>query len=163
MTQQFLDERMKILSIGLVLIFLVVSESAFAIRCNNKVVSKGDSQYRFYKLCGEPDFVQKKVMYISNSITARHSDAPRYHSHEELTPTVEHQQHHLNSPSTGQTVKHSAKKHLGRDTLEYRHKNEKEVQIETWTYDFGSNRLVQEIRFVDGVAVSIKNRGYGTD
>jgi hypothetical protein len=36
-----------------------------------------------------------------------------------------------------------------------------EVQVEVWTYNFGPNRLMQRIRFEDGVVVRIESLGYG--
>jgi hypothetical protein len=36
-----------------------------------------------------------------------------------------------------------------------------EVQIEIWTYNFGPNKLMQRIRFEDGVVVRIESLGYG--
>lgn len=37
-----------------------------------------------------------------------------------------------------------------------------EVAIDEWTYDFGSNRFIQELRFENGKLVSITNGGYGS-
>jgi hypothetical protein len=36
-----------------------------------------------------------------------------------------------------------------------------EIQIELWTYNFGPNKLMQRIRFEDGVVVHIESLGYG--
>jgi Protein of unknown function (DUF2845) len=36
-----------------------------------------------------------------------------------------------------------------------------EVQVEVWTYNFGPNRLMQRIRFEDGLVVRIESLGYG--
>jgi hypothetical protein len=36
-----------------------------------------------------------------------------------------------------------------------------EVQIEVWTYNFGPNKLMQRIRFQDGVVVRIESLGFG--
>jgi hypothetical protein len=36
-----------------------------------------------------------------------------------------------------------------------------EVQIEVWTYNFGPQRLMQRIRFEDGIVVRIESLGYG--
>src|ERR1700741_2670899 len=35
-----------------------------------------------------------------------------------------------------------------------------EIQVELWTYNFGPDRLMQRIRFEDGVVVSIESLGY---
>jgi hypothetical protein len=36
-----------------------------------------------------------------------------------------------------------------------------EIQVELWTYNFGPNKLMQRIRFEDGVVVHIESLGYG--
>ena len=36
-----------------------------------------------------------------------------------------------------------------------------EVQVEVWIYNFGPNRLMQRIRFEDGLVVRIESLGYG--
>jgi hypothetical protein len=36
-----------------------------------------------------------------------------------------------------------------------------EIQVELWTYNFGPNKLMQRIRFEDGVVVHIQSLGYG--
>jgi hypothetical protein len=36
-----------------------------------------------------------------------------------------------------------------------------EVQVEVWIYNFGPDRLMQRIRFEDGVVVRIDSIGYG--
>jgi Protein of unknown function (DUF2845) len=36
-----------------------------------------------------------------------------------------------------------------------------EIQVEVWTYNFGPNKLMQRIRFEDGLVVQIQSLGYG--
>jgi hypothetical protein len=36
-----------------------------------------------------------------------------------------------------------------------------EVPVESWVYNFGPNKLMQRIRFEDGVVVEIETLGYG--
>ena len=36
------------------------------------------------------------------------------------------------------------------------------VPVDLWTYDFGPNKLMQRVRFVDGLVVSIETLGRGT-
>ena len=36
-----------------------------------------------------------------------------------------------------------------------------EMAVETWIYNFGPNRLMQSIRFENGVVVKIESLGYG--
>jgi hypothetical protein len=38
-----------------------------------------------------------------------------------------------------------------------------DIEVETWTYNFGSNQLMQRIRLENGVVVQIDSLGYGTD
>lgn len=147
---------MKFFAVVLALFTLTYASAADAMRCKNKVVERGDNQYRFLKLCGEPAFVQKKVVYVSDSVSLRHGERGRYHTHDNLDSTEGYS-----------TTRHNQKRHYrqankGYSEVEVRHEHERTIEIEIWTYDFGSNRLVQEVKFVDGVAKSIRNRGYGT-
>jgi hypothetical protein len=36
-----------------------------------------------------------------------------------------------------------------------------EVPVETWTYNFGPNKLMRRIRFVDGIVEQVETLGYG--
>jgi hypothetical protein len=36
-----------------------------------------------------------------------------------------------------------------------------ETRVEVWTYNFGPTRLMQRIRFANGVVVKIESLGYG--
>jgi hypothetical protein len=36
-----------------------------------------------------------------------------------------------------------------------------EIQVELWTYNFGPDKLMQRIRFEDGVVVRIESLGFG--
>jgi hypothetical protein len=36
-----------------------------------------------------------------------------------------------------------------------------EIPVESWVYNFGPNKLMQRIRFEDGVVVQIETLGYG--
>ena len=38
-----------------------------------------------------------------------------------------------------------------------------DIVVETWTYDFGSNQLMQRIRIENGIVVQIDSLGYGHD
>ena len=45
---------------------------------------------------------------------------------------------------------------------EYPFKGEEEVPVDTWTYDFGPNKLMRRIRFVAGKVDSIETLDYGS-
>jgi hypothetical protein len=36
-----------------------------------------------------------------------------------------------------------------------------DIEVETWTYDFGPNQLMQRVRIENGVVVQIDSLGYG--
>ena len=36
-----------------------------------------------------------------------------------------------------------------------------EIPVETWTYNFGPNKLMRRVRFVDGVVDEVETLGYG--
>ena len=36
-----------------------------------------------------------------------------------------------------------------------------ETRVETWTYNFGPNKLMRRLRFVDGILENIETLGYG--
>ncbi|MBM0104477.1 DUF2845 domain-containing protein [Steroidobacter sp. S1-65] len=36
-----------------------------------------------------------------------------------------------------------------------------EVPVETWTYNFGPNKLMRRVRFVDGIVEEVETLGYG--
>jgi hypothetical protein len=150
---------MKLGQLSLVTLVLLLSSAAWAgsLRCESKVISIGDSQYKFLKLCGEPNFVKKRVVYQTQSIASKHVDKGTYHSHDEQHPSAKQLD---NNYVAGYRNTNNAKR-VGHNEVEHRHTQEQQIEIEKWTYDFGSNRLLQEVRFVDGVAVKISSRGYG--
>jgi len=41
------------------------------------------------------------------------------------------------------------------------HRSGSEIPVEMWTYNFGPDRLMQRIRFENGVVVRIESLGYG--
>jgi Protein of unknown function (DUF2845) len=38
-----------------------------------------------------------------------------------------------------------------------------DFEVETWTYDFGPNQLMQRVRIENGIVVQIDSMGYGHD
>ncbi len=147
------------LSIIVLSLLFTYSASATGLRCNSKVIKTGDSQYKFFRLCGEPAFAEKKVVYLSSSVSSKRSGEPKYHSHDEKQGG--HQKTFGNKHRSKAQGFTTTQYRRGHSVAEIRHEREEEVLIEHWTYDFGPNRLVQRIRFVDGVATHITNQGYG--
>jgi len=157
---------MKFNQLLLIFILLSFANSVSAIRCNSRLVITGDSLYKFYKLCGEPDFIEKRVVYRTTTVSSKHINQLKYHTHNEqnmvnqstnkLTNSI-----NLRSPHQHNSVSNNTKNQYGHSEIEIRHENEQKIQIEVWTYDFGPHRLVQKVLFVDGVAVEISSHGYG--
>jgi hypothetical protein len=44
----------------------------------------------------------------------------------------------------------------------YSFRGTEDVPVDLWTYDFGRNKLMRRVRFVDGLVVSIVELGKGT-
>lgn len=60
-------------------------DAAFAFRCGNKLVSKGDPAAKVLKICGEPVGVQQRVIYRSGFTRPRFRDyGPGIHFHREV-------------------------------------------------------------------------------
>jgi hypothetical protein len=38
-----------------------------------------------------------------------------------------------------------------------------DIEVETWTYDFGPNQLMERVRIENGIVVQIDSLGYGHD
>ena len=36
-----------------------------------------------------------------------------------------------------------------------------EIPVETWTYNFGPNKLMRRVRFIDGIVDDVETLGYG--
>jgi hypothetical protein len=87
---------------------------AEAMRCGNKVVSRGDTQYQVRQRCGEPDDISRRWITVYQRV----------------------------GPDREVAV---------------------DVEVVEWLYDFGRNRLVTRLRFVDGVLEEEWTDGYGTN
>ena len=147
---------MKISKLFIILFTLFFTHQASALRCNSKVVTTGDSLYKFHRLCGEPSFVERRIVYRTKSVTSGYSEDWAYHTHDERIDT-------RNSNYRNKQRFHSSNHQRTVDYVEteIKHEQEEEIQIEEWTYDFGPHRLIQKIRFINGIAVKISPQGYG--
>lgn len=154
---------MKILQTIITLIILAYSTNSYALRCNSKIVSVGDSTYKFFSLCGEPDFVEKRTAYRTRSVTGRHIILDNYPAKESTKQARINQKTISNRTRSSSRRNTSSHKYVNGRQVEYSAEEVEEVQIEEWTYDFGPRRLVQQVIFVNGVATKIKNMGYGVD
>jgi hypothetical protein len=108
---------------------------AVAMRCRGKLVDEGDPQVRVLAFCGEPTSMQRRTIYRSG-ITS---------------PWVNRQ---LNPADPGEPG-------TQRDELLFADRSVVEVKVEEWIYNFGPNRLMQLVRFEDGLVAAIDRLGYG--
>jgi len=130
---------------------LALPASAHAMRCGNRLVSRGDLGARVMAICGSPISVQRKVVY-----RAMRADYPAYGSfrfyrgpgrHRGGPPFYYQQRalarrHHAMQPSTSHTV-------------------EVPVMVEQWTYNLGPHRLMRVVHLEDGRVTQIETMGYG--
>lgn len=150
---------MKTVKILVSLVILTFSYESLALRCNSKIVAVGDSTYKFFSLCGEPDFVEKRTAYRKRSVTERHIIFDEYpikrasKTGYDARRSVSSRAHSLNRINKNQNEY----------PLEYTAEEIEEVQIEEWIYDFGPHRLVQQVVFLNGVAIKINDLGYGVN
>ncbi|MDT8398643.1 MAG: DUF2845 domain-containing protein [Pseudomonadales bacterium] len=124
-----------------------LSEGALALRCGNRVVGQDDHQLRVANYCGNPDFVETRVIYRSGI-----SRQPFNFSGRGLTGG-----NIFGSPSFAATNGDSIS---DRELIQNNHSTV-EVPVEVWVYNFGPGRLMQEIIFIDRRVMDIQSLGYG--
>lgn len=122
-------------SIFIFFLLFSVSKFSHALRCDDSLVSKGDTRFKVEKLCGSPVFleqwevVRRQVDKIPES---KHHKKP--HSHQKLRfrqksrPVIIINESH--------------------DIL---------------TYNFGADSLIQYVKFINGKLVNINSGSYGFD
>jgi hypothetical protein len=108
------------------LLLIVVAQPSPALssmRCGNDLVGLGDHPIEVRAKCGEPAYVDERIVYHVKKIDRKHPHARR----------AVHVQKETHVP----------------------------VSIETWVYNFGPNRFMREVWFVDGRLGEIRTLGRG--
>lgn len=120
---------------GLLLLSLVVSQTAFALRCGSYVINEGMDRSEVYSKCGAATSVQSHIERRSTGNTTQNQQ--NFGGQGILYPN--------NSFSYGQN-----------------YSTQVEVTVEEWIYNFGSSQLQQYLRFENGRLMEIRNlsRGY---
>ncbi|HFD12959.1 MAG TPA: DUF2845 domain-containing protein [Crenotrichaceae bacterium] len=118
-------------------LFLLVSETAQALRCDRHVINRGDHKTRVLQYCGEPGFVEQKTEYLDTGIRTE-SRANEI--------TIQDQGIIGNSLSLESDNSHLIP-----------------IHYEIWTYNFGRHRLVHHLTFREGKLSKIEIGGYGYD
>ena len=120
------------LAVALAAPLLLLSADALAMRCGNALISKGDTQAKVLKYCGDPVQTQKSLAIRSGVYVDSRG---------------------------GTTIKSSNDLLVGRGTfLPYgRH----EVLVEKWIFNFGPSKLMREVIFAGGIVEDVRELSYG--
>lgn len=116
------------------LIFFLAAE-VHAMRCDGKIISEGEYQFNVLARCGAPAYKRKytDVVTLSKEVTI------------------------VGNPSHPDNL---GKKHLREHSKEQT--LTRPIEIEEWVYNFGPNKLLQILTFVEGKLEKIESGGYGT-
>jgi hypothetical protein len=141
-----------LLSIMGMLLLIPNTYAYTSLRCNDSLVSLGDSRQDVEGACGPPTFIDTKQ---EERTVKKYQKAFKKHPDEQgqgAQNGVDKQKH------KGEYW--GDKRHLDRD---YRLVNERTflINIEEWTYNFGPDRFIQTLAFENGELVSITAGGYG--
>ena len=112
---------------------LLAPADAWAMRCKNKIVSKGDPQAKVLQYCGEP--VTRDRRYIERG---------GYYSWRRVA-------------GTGDYVYRDKyyKRHYPYSYLR------SEVTVDDWVYNFGPNKLMRRVIFENGIVKKVETLGRG--
>lgn len=112
------------------------TNTADALRCGSRVVSKGAHKTDVWHKCGEPISIEERVIYT----TDHHPH--RYYSN--------HRPNHRPNHRQREQQLHKHPRQVGIP-----------ITIEEWIYNFGPRRLMQKLQFENGKLVYIDSLGYG--
>jgi Protein of unknown function (DUF2845) len=113
-----------------------LSAGAQSFRCGEKLVSEGTTQAEVAARCGQPAYIEHRAIYGESGAAGG-------------PPPVK--------PIGGPAPGYPSAVPPGTAT-----RSATEIPVEVWTYNFGPNRLMQRIRFENGVVVQIESLGYGS-
>lgn len=128
-------------SLFLLPVFVVLSLSAMEsradyMRCDRSLISEGDRQGEVLAACGKPLLARDRKVYRSG--------IPR---------------RNFSSSSLGYGNRYYYD--LTDRELAYHNRSVVEVDVETWTYNFGPHQFMREVTFQDGKVIDIETLGYG--
>lgn len=127
--------------LGLIACF-PLSAGAQSLQCGQKLITEGTTQGEVTARCGEPAHIDRQTLYGEEGAAAPGGPVPR-------NPVV--------GPPPGSPV---GAPPPGLPAIGGR--SAAETAVEIWTYNFGPSRLMQRIRFENGVVVKIESLGYGS-
>lgn len=112
---------------------------ANSLRCENRLVKAGYSQLEVEEICGFPAFIdlyQEEITFKTYQRVAK--------------------------PTDNKTDRHT-KSHKNEDDYQLINTHSSLINIEIWTYNFGSSRFIRTLRFENDKLVSIQDGSYGFD
>jgi hypothetical protein len=115
---------------------VTVDARADYMRCGRDLISEGDHQGEVLAACGEPLLAREQKIYRSG--------IPR---------------RYFGTQSLG--IGNRYYSDLTNRELAYHNRSVVEVQVETWTYNFGPHYFMREVTFQDGKIINIETLGYG--
>jgi hypothetical protein len=121
-------------SYWLLVFCLIISQPALALRCGAYVINEGMDKSEVYHKCGAATSIESHVETRSTGSFIQNQ--PYYGNQRNNYPN--------NNFSYGQS-----------------NVVQTEVIIEEWTYNFGSSRIQQYLRFENGKLMEIRNLGRG--
>lgn len=118
----------------LLLLSLIISQPALALRCGSYVINEGMDKSEVYNKCGAATSIESHVETRSTG------------------SFIQNQQYDGNQRNS-----------YPNNNFSYGQSNvvQTEVFVEEWTYNFGSSRIQQFLRFENGKLMEIRNLGRG--
>jgi hypothetical protein len=117
---------------------LISASSADALRCGPSLVTEGAYKPEVLHKCGDPHFVEEFLLYETVFL---HPHTHQRNIHRHRVP--------MHGTHGGYEIP------AGHELLTT------PVRAEDWTYNFGPNRLMQRLRFINGKLREINTMGYG--
>lgn len=115
-----------------------LSAVAQSLQCGEKTISEGTTQAEVTARCGQPAQIQHQTIYSEGGTATAGGPAP------------------IGGPAGPPAPGKPIPTLPGIGT-----RSATEFPVELWTYNFGPTRLMQRIRFENGVVVHIESLGYG--
>jgi hypothetical protein len=100
--------------------------------CGSRLISAGDTLYQVRSVCGEPDDAQRRI----ETRTVRHRVR---------VPCNRNESGSNEAGKCERTVERSS-----------------DVVVDDWTYDFGRQRFIRFLTFLDGRLASVQTGSYGS-
>ncbi len=133
----------------------LTSGDAFAMRCQSKIISEGDTLYRVKSLCGAPDYEDRRYETRTERRSVR-GPCRNKKKHRQKRHENDDAQHHSDA-----SHEPSGQRHEGGKICSYTEERTIEVVVDELVYDFGSHKFVRHLLFEQGRLKEIRTGSYG--